>query len=200
MAPPSSPALMEIAGRLYAQHGWKADATRCFTKTLELDPKRTTAALQLAALETESGNEQAATSSAGATSVSNSLLMSALRQDEARNAGAAIHAYEEALKKGDSTGVAANNLAWIYAQSGTNLDRALQLAQRAREANPLNPAVTDTLGFVLLKRHEYSLALTALKHADELLKTQKTKDTQLAQAIHAHLTEASKSAGELTPE
>jgi len=57
-----------------------------------------------------------------------------------------------------------------------------------------------TLGYVLLKRHEYSLAVAELKHADELLKTQTMKDTQLAQAIHAHLLEASKSAGQLMPE
>ena len=196
MAPPSSPALMEIAGRLYAQHGWTRDAARCYQKTLQLDPRRTTAALELASLESQAGNQDAASSSAGSTSASNSELMAAVRKDEESNGPAAIRAYEEALRKGDSTGVAANNLAWIYAKNGTNLDRALELAQRAREVNPLNPAVTDTLGFVLLKRREYSMAVAELKHADQLLKAQKTKDTQLSDAIHAHLAEAYRNVGE----
>ena len=196
MAPPSSPALMEIAGRLYAQHGWAQDAARCYQKTLQLDPRRTTAALELASIEARAGDQEAAKSSAAATSISNSELMAAIRKDDESNGPAAIRAYEEALKKGDSTGVAANNLAWIYAKNGTNLDRALELAQRAREANPMNPAVTDTLGFVLLKRRDYSMALAELKHADQLLKAQKSKDSQLADAIHAHLAEAYRNVGE----
>lgn len=194
--PPASSTLMELAGRLYEQHGWTDDAARCFRAALQLDPKRASAAIQLTALESRAGHEEAASSSAAGTSVSNSLLLSAVRAGDAKNNAAAIREYEAAISKGDSTGVAANNLAWIYAEQGTNLDRALQLAQSAREANPVNPAVTDTLGFVLLRRHEYSMALAELKRADELFHAQKSKDSELATAIHQHLSEAYRSSGE----
>jgi tetratricopeptide (TPR) repeat protein len=194
--PPSSSALMELAGRLYLEHGWNADATRCFRAVLQMDPKRTTAAVQLAALEARTGDVEAAASSAANTSASNSLLISALRADAARNDPAAVRQYEEALQKGDSSGVAANNLAWIYAQQGTNLDRALQLAQRAREANPISPAVTDTLGYVLLKRREYSMAVAELKHADDLMHAQNSTDKELAAAIHEHLAQAYRNSGQ----
>ncbi|HEY3927167.1 MAG TPA: tetratricopeptide repeat protein [Candidatus Koribacter sp.] len=199
-AAPASPTLMELAGRLYAEHNWNDDAARCFQKAIAIDPKRNSAAVQLTALESRTGRADVAASTAAETSASNSSLVSAVRADDARNRPEAIRHYEEALQKGDSTGVAANNLAWIYAEQGTNLDRALQLAERARESNPINPAVTDTLGYVLLKRREYSMALAELKHADELLRAQKSADTQLAAAIHQHLEEASRNAGEKTPE
>jgi tetratricopeptide (TPR) repeat protein len=193
---PTSATLMELAGRLYSEHGWHEDAMRCFRSALQMDPKRRSAAVQLAALETRKGDTDAATSSAAKASASSALLLSAVQADGARNESAAVREYEEALKNGDTTGVAANNLAWIYARQGTNLDRALELAQRAREANPIDPAVTDTLGYVLLKRRQYSMAVAALKRADDLLKAQKSNDADLAAAIHAHLAEAYRSSGE----
>ena len=195
-APPTSAALMELAGRLYTEHGWNDDATRCFRAALQLEPARSSAALQLAALESRGGELEAASSSAARINPSNSLLISAVQADAARNDLAAIRGYEAALQTGDSSGVAANNLAWIYAEQGTNLDRALELAQRAREANPVSAAVTDTLGYVLLKRREYSMALNTLKHADDLLRAQKTNDTELAAAIHEHLTQAYRNSGQ----
>ncbi len=195
-APPSSAALMELAGRLYAEHDWNKDAMRCFSAALAMDPKRSSSAVQLAALESRTGDVEAASSSAAGTSTSNSLLISGIRADSARNNPAAIRAYEEALQEGDTTGVAANNLAWIYAEQGINLDRALQLAQRALEANPINPAVTDTLGYVLLKRREYSMAIVELKHADELMKSQGSGDSEVAAAIREHLAEARRNSGE----
>ena len=48
--------------------------------------------------------------------------------------------------------VAANNLAWMYAESGENLDRALQLAQAATRRLPKSPAVQDTLGWVYYEK------------------------------------------------
>lgn len=195
-APPSSAALMELAGRLYAEHGWDRDAARCFQHAWQMDPKRSTAAVQLTAIEARLGNNEAAIASASGINASDALVLSGARADQARNPAAAARAYEEALQKGDSTGVAANNLAWIYAEQGRNLDRALELAQSAREANPSSPAVTDTLGYVLLKRREYSMAVAELKHADELLRAQRSPDAELAALIQQHLADAYRNLGE----
>ena len=40
---------------------------------------------------------------------------------------------------------AANNLAWIFSEHGGDRDRALALAQTAKELAPENPQVSDTL-------------------------------------------------------
>jgi len=67
--------------------------------------------------------------------------------------------YEEIMKIDPRAAVAANNLAYIYAEGGGNLDVALQLAQTAKERLPDVPEVNDTLGFVYLKKELPSLAL-----------------------------------------
>ncbi len=48
--------------------------------------------------------------------------------------------------------VAANNLAYLYADEGENLDVALSLAQSAKSARPHDADVNDTLGLVYLRR------------------------------------------------
>ena len=48
--------------------------------------------------------------------------------------------------------MAANNLAWRYAEDGGNLDVALSLAQTAKRKLPDSPEVSDTLGWIYLKK------------------------------------------------
>jgi tetratricopeptide (TPR) repeat protein len=66
---------------------------------------------------------------------------------------------------------AANNLAWNYAEHGGNLDIALGLAQKAREANPADAGVADTLGWIYYKRGIYGSALDLLKESNEKAKS-----------------------------
>ena len=103
--------------------------------------------------------------------------------------------YERGLQQGDPTGTAANNLAWILAEQGKNLDRALALAQRARLLAPQNPAVLDTLGVIHLKRREYSQAVRTLKKAMELATINPVSSETLVQFRH-HLAEAYLCSGE----
>ncbi len=80
----------------------------------------------------------------------------------------ARQAFERALKLDAHAAVAANNLAWIYAENGGSLDIALQLAQVATTALPDRPEVNDTLGWVYYKKDLLPLAITALQHSVEL--------------------------------
>lgn len=189
-AAPASATLLELAGRLFAIRGWTEDARRCFQKSLNVDAGRKSAAHELAKL---SGAAPALSAADGESS--QALLDALTAQDKGRHK-TAIAGYEEALRSGDKTGVAANNLAWLYAQTGGDLERALQLAMRARDAQPQNPAVSDTLGYVLLKRREYSRAVDVLEHAGELARFQKDPDPAVTSAIRAHLAEAYRKSGE----
>jgi len=67
---------------------------------------------------------------------------------------------------------AANNLAYNYAQYGGNLDVALGLAQKAREANPNDAGIADTLGWIHFKKGTYVTALGLLKESNEKYKGQ----------------------------
>jgi tetratricopeptide (TPR) repeat protein len=59
--------------------------------------------------------------------------------------------------------IVANNLAFIYAEQGTNLDMALQLATTAKQGLPDNPDVDDTLGWIYYKKDMAKLAIRSLE-------------------------------------
>jgi tetratricopeptide (TPR) repeat protein len=77
-------------------------------------------------------------------------------------------AFERVLTLDPRAGVAANNLAWIYAENGGSLDVALQLAQTAKAAMPDQPDVNDTLGWVYFKKDMVPFAIAALQRSLEL--------------------------------
>jgi Flp pilus assembly protein TadD len=63
--------------------------------------------------------------------------------------------------------VAANNLAWMLAETGGNLDVALQLAQTATRGLPEHPAVQDTLGWIYYKKGLAALAVSPFQKSVE---------------------------------
>lgn len=87
------------------------------------------------------------------------LLQSMNRLDEA------TARYERVIEIDRQAPVAANNLAWLYAERGGNIDIALQLAQTARRNLPNEPAVADTLGWIYVKKQQYDLAIRELVDA-----------------------------------
>jgi tetratricopeptide (TPR) repeat protein len=70
-------------------------------------------------------------------------------------------AYRRALELDKFAVVAANNLAWRYAETNQRLDEALDLARTARSRFPNDPHVNDTLGWVAYKKELYVLAVEA---------------------------------------
>jgi Flp pilus assembly protein TadD len=61
--------------------------------------------------------------------------------------------YEQILKLDPDHPLALNNLAYMMAQDGQNLDQALSMAQRAKQKLPDNPDVSDTLGWIYIKKN-----------------------------------------------
>ena len=73
----------------------------------------------------------------------------------------AMKAYRRALRVQPDFAPAANNLAWLIANSeNPDLGEALRLALVAMEARPDDPYITDTLGYIHYKRGSHQLALT----------------------------------------
>jgi Flp pilus assembly protein TadD len=73
--------------------------------------------------------------------------------------------FEKANQANPNDPLAANDLAWVYALQGENLDVALNLAQMAKQVLPDAPAVTDTLAWVQYKKGNYSIAIGLLDEA-----------------------------------
>jgi tetratricopeptide (TPR) repeat protein len=60
--------------------------------------------------------------------------------------------WEKTLQLDPNAVTAANNLAWLYAETGGNLDAALQLGRRALAKYPDNPEFNDTVGWIYYKK------------------------------------------------
>ncbi|HLO16387.1 MAG TPA: tetratricopeptide repeat protein, partial [Anaerolineales bacterium] len=95
------------------------------------------------------------------------LMMTAILFELKKDSQKANEYYKKILDLDKNYTPAANNLAWNYAQSGGNLDVALSLSQRAREANPNDPGIADTLGWIYYKKGIYQSALGLLKESNE---------------------------------
>lgn len=192
-SPPSAP-LMEISARMYEQRGWTRDADRCLKRSLEIDPYRVTALSELAKFTAERGDLDRALELGARKGGPDSALLKALEAERRNDGNKAISEYEAALREGEPSGIAANNLAWMLAENRSNLQRALDLAEKARSLSPGSPAVLDTLGFVHLQRREYSTAIPILKAASEL--AQRRGSTTEQNAIKQHLDQAYAKSGD----
>jgi Tfp pilus assembly protein PilF len=87
------------------------------------------------------------------------LTMTGIIHQTRGDVKAARKQYEAALAIDPNAALAANNLAWLYAESGENLDVALQLAQTATAAAPDVPEVMDTLGWVHYRKNDFLRAI-----------------------------------------
>ena len=76
--------------------------------------------------------------------------------------------YERVLSARSDLPGAKNDLAFLLAEDGQQLDRALSLAQEAQQAEPENPEMIDTLGFVYHKKGLNQPAVDQFKYAIEL--------------------------------
>ena len=85
----------------------------------------------------------------------NPLVVStlALTLDGAGRKQEARQAYEHALKLEPNNGVALNNLAFLLADNGGDLDQALTYAQKAKQYLPNLLEISDTLGWIYLKKN-----------------------------------------------
>jgi Tfp pilus assembly protein PilF len=98
------------------------------------------------------------------TAVAAQTMAAILLEMQHRRSDARIR-YEQIVQSNPRAAVAANNLAWIYADSGEQLTMALQLARTASSELPDEPAVTDTLGWVYYKQGSPGLAIPCFERA-----------------------------------
>jgi tetratricopeptide (TPR) repeat protein len=75
---------------------------------------------------------------------------------------------EKVLAENPDMANAKNDLAFILAQDGVDLDRALVLAKEAQRGLDGEPAAADTVGFVYYRKGLYAAALQQFRYALEL--------------------------------
>jgi tetratricopeptide (TPR) repeat protein len=87
----------------------------------------------------------------------------ALVLDGAGKRPEAKQVYEATLKLDPNNAVALNNLAFLEAESGGDLDDALTKAQRAKQLLPNLHEISDTLGWIYLKKNLADEAINVFK-------------------------------------
>jgi tetratricopeptide (TPR) repeat protein len=162
-----TPELLLLAARTYASADDAAGAEAALLRAIHLEPSLLPAYGLLGRLYLREGrldealrefDNLAARQSRPAGALTMSGVIAQARGDVA---GAQVR-YERALAADPGAAVAANNLAWIYAESGERLDRALGLAQAAAEALPGSPEVLDTLGWAYYRNNLPAMAVPPL--------------------------------------
>ncbi|HEX7081032.1 MAG TPA: XrtA/PEP-CTERM system TPR-repeat protein PrsT, partial [Gammaproteobacteria bacterium] len=153
-----------IATRRYAA------AASTLTAAFDLEPTwpvltRLIAALQLAGRPDEALQAAEEWSAANPNHVPGRLALAGLLQNDERY-DEALRAYEGVLDLEASNLIALNNAAWLSHELAR--PEALTLAERAYELAPDNPAVLDTLGWILFSEDRAQEAIEHLSRAAEL--------------------------------
>jgi len=158
----------EVLGRLQVMTGRISDAESSLKTAIDLDPSLTGAQLFWSDLKIHEGklDEAMGQLSKLALSQPNSAealvrmgQIAELKQDWS----GAENYYSKALQVAPANVTAKNNLAWVYAEHGGNLDMALKLAQEAKAAQPNDPNISDTLAWILVKKQIYGTAIQLLR-------------------------------------
>jgi len=159
---------MELAGETYLALGDYAKAEPVLRQAIQTDPGELRVYAMLAQILASQKRLPEATSEfetlaqRAPKAVGVHTFIGILLQVQNRTAEARAR-YEKVLEIDPRAAVAANNLAWIYAEEGQQLDTALQLAQTAKAQLPNEPTVSDTLGWVFYKKGLSDLAIPVLE-------------------------------------
>lgn len=171
-ANPDESEIAEIDAELKLIRGDSEGARTSLERAIELESRNVTAQLALANLEERAGNvdemisvmERAAVAVPESSDLQYRLALIYEKNDRRSDA---IDAYEKSISLNGDLANAKNNLAYLLTESGGDLDRALELAQQAKEQLPDDGSAADTLGWVLLKRGVPSAAIGYLQEATE---------------------------------
>jgi tetratricopeptide (TPR) repeat protein len=93
------------------------------------------------------------------------LATMALIYEQMKDYAKASETYEKLLALNPNAVVGLNNLAVLYSERLNRLDRAYELAQKARNLQQGDGTIADTLGWILYKRGDYQQALTLLQES-----------------------------------
>jgi tetratricopeptide (TPR) repeat protein len=164
---PNDAGLQNLLGQLYLSQKNYAKAEQAYRKALSIDKNNLAAYGLLGQLfMVQNSRDKAIQEFKSALkvnprSIEARLILGSIYELQ-NDLEAAKFQYREALDIDPKSPVAANNMAWILAESGGDLDEALQLARTAAERLPDLPNIQDTLGWVHYKKGTYKAAIEIL--------------------------------------
>jgi tetratricopeptide (TPR) repeat protein len=161
-----------LRGKIYFAQRDFTRAEADLLKAVELDPNLEAAYLLLAQLYVDSNRQDEAIAKLSAFVEKNktaqaapAMMQLAEIRLQQKNFAAARDAYENLLSVAPNFPLALNNLAVLYSEHLGQVDKAYDLAKRAREAAPNEPRLADTLGWISFKKGDYDNALRLLQES-----------------------------------
>ncbi len=188
-AMPNDPNVLLMAAQTYSAMGDAFETEQALKKTVEVDPQSLQAYSMLGRMYYQQGRLDLARreletfvtrapKSVPANTMLGTILELQGKKEEAKQR------YNQALQTDPRAAVAANNLAWINANTNGNLDMALQLAQTAKSQLPNRHEVDDTLGWIYYKKGLSTLAIESLNNSTTRQPDNPSYNYHLALAHH----------------
>jgi len=172
---PADARVLLMAGETYAALGDPDRAEAPLKRAIEIDPGSLRAYALLGHLFVATGKLESAKAEfeafaerrPGTSAAIAGQTMVGLILETQNRLGDAQAVYEKILTVSPRAVVAANNLAWLYAERGANLHVALNLAQAVAQQVPDRPEIDDTLGRIYYKKELATLAIPAFRRSVE---------------------------------
>ena len=165
---PGNAELYGLLGRVHIVRKEMDQAEAAYLKAIEIDPKLVQVYMDLAQVYSVTKKFDKSLVKLDEVikldpkNIGALMLSGILRQKEGDIPGAR-GAYEAVVALNPGFVPAANNLAYLYCEYLGDTDKAVRLAKTAREIDPDNPNIADTLGWALYKQSHYEWALTYLQ-------------------------------------
>ncbi len=167
---PKSAAAHLVRAKVYAAEKKWSETEAVLQKALDLDPNLSVAYDLLISVYLAEGKLKEAIGRLESLLTKNpknaaALMTVAMLYEQTKNSEKAKDAYEKLLAVNPNFVPALNNLAYLFANRLKNPDKAYDLAMKARQLQPSDASVADTLGWILYKKADYSHALNLLQES-----------------------------------
>ena len=171
---PENPIFHVIEAKVQiAQQKWD-QAEESLLRAIDLDPDQRTPYMLLSQVYVQDDKRSAAIKrlqqvvAKDPKDVSALMIMCGIYEYQ-ENFVKARDTYESILDIDPNFPPALNNLAYMYSEYFDNHDEAYKYANRARQFLPHDPAIADTLGWIIFKRGDYKWAQSLIKESSEKL-------------------------------
>ena len=167
---PRAPELWILLAKAYSQQAEHDQVEKALRKAIELNPLYREPYLLLASLFVGRKKHEAAIHElevllANRPSDRTALMLLGSVYRELKDKAGERQAYEKLLAVDPQFSPALNSLAYLYAEHFHEVDKAYELANRARDLMPSDAPTADTLGWIILKRGDYPWALSLLQES-----------------------------------
>ncbi len=167
---PENPSLHFLSGKLYLAQNKTEMGVSSLKRALEIDPRLRPASYALAQHYQAVGNlNEAKLRLEALIRISKEDLEAIFSlgtlEEQSLEFSSALESYRDVLRLDSNHVGALNNLAYLLADKFDRIEEAHTLALKARELDPSNPAIADTLGWIAFKMGDFSLARSLLEES-----------------------------------